>query len=87
MSRSSGDVGTRVVSLIYVPTGANPSTQNGYRASPCEAGQSATTMVAPIDTLPTSNEEYGTKEYWCAPNVSVFVLFSSSFFRDQRYAQ
>ena len=36
-------------------------------------------MVAPIDTLPTSNEEYGTKEYWCALNVSVFFIFLKLF--------
>jgi len=32
-------------------------------------------MVAPSDSLPTRNEEYGTREYWCAlMRQSCFLL-------------
>ena len=36
-------------------------------------------MVAPSGTLPTSNEEYGTKEYWCALNMLVLFNFLKLF--------
>src|ERR1700755_2263853 len=35
-------------------------------------------MVAPRDTLPTRNEEYGTKQYWCVLTC-LFCLLSQIF--------
>jgi len=51
-SQAVGDVGTRTV------TYSDGLTYSAY------AFRRAATMVAPGDTLPTRNEEYGTKEYW-----------------------
>jgi hypothetical protein len=36
-------------------------------------------MVAPRDTLPTKNEEYGNKEYWCVLTLSVLFCLSRFF--------
>jgi hypothetical protein len=73
-----GDVGTRTCQTSDIQR---------LRLLPLRSG----TMVAPSDTLPTRNEEYGNKEYWCGP-MCLFVLFVKlliflSNFRDQRYAQ
>ena len=45
-----------------------------------------TAMAA--NTLPARNEEYGTREYWCALIYS-FVMFCQTvpYLRDRRYAQ
>jgi hypothetical protein len=36
------------------------------RSSESESSSRQATMVAASDNLPTRNEEYGTREYWCA---------------------
>ena len=73
-------VGVRVQNVQSPPkmdTALRPSEFLGKQA----------TMMAASNSLPTRNEEYGTREYWCALTHHLCFLLNFFLFRDQRYAQ
>jgi hypothetical protein len=79
---SVDDVGVRVQYVQSPPKMGRALTVG----PPSFLGKQAT-MMAASNSLPTRNEEYGTREYWCALTHHLCFLLSFFLFRDQRYAQ